>query len=163
MFSPLKIGKIHFTKISQVLSAGVSLSVHSVRHKEVLTVTEIKHPPAAQLSSTGTWSKWPLNSISVLRCQIRGRRGLSTPDNAEPLPANHWACYAANCSFRVLDHRWRIHSRLCLSSALADPSRLCFLRMICETTRKTESLMTYDVIMCITKDSLDVFLTTVKH
>lgn len=144
--------EIHFTKISQVLSAGVSLSVHSVRHKEVLTVTEIKHPPAAQLSSTGTWSKWPLNSISV-----------STPDNAEPLPANHWACYAANCSFRVLDHRWRIHSRLCLSSALPDPSRLCFLRMIYE--RKTESLMTYHVIMCIyiTKDSLDVFLTTVKH
>lgn len=107
--SPVFVTMLQF---SQTLSAGVSHSVHSVRQKEVLTVTKIKHPPAAQLSSTGTQSKWPLNSIIVLHCQIMGCHGLSTPDNAGPLPTNHWACYAANCSFSVLVCSWQTLSTL---------------------------------------------------
>lgn len=35
--------------------------VYSVGKQKVLTDADIKHPPAAQLSSTGTWSKWPPN------------------------------------------------------------------------------------------------------
>lgn len=140
------------TKISQVLSAGVSLSVHSVRHKEVLTVTKIKQAPAEQLSSTGTRSKWPLNSISVLRCQIMGCHRLSTPDNAGPLPANHWACYAANCSFSVLACNWQTHSQLCLSSALPAHGQLFFLNMTATSISKVKSLMSCSVCICTTKD-----------
>lgn len=134
-----------------MLSACVSLSVLSVRHKEVLTVTKIKAAPAAQLSSTGTQSKWPLNSISVLRCQIMGCHGLSTLDNTGPLCANHWTCYAANCSFSVLVCYWQTHSQLCCSSALPAHGQ-GFLNMTDTRISKIKSLITCCVWICITKD-----------
>lgn len=105
----------------------------------VLTEAEIKRPHAAQLSSTGTRSKWPPNSISVLRCQIMGCCGLSSPDSTGPLSADREACYCANCSFGELDHCWRIHSNLCLSSTLTDHNQLAFPNIICQTKFKITS------------------------
>lgn len=94
--------------LQKYLSAGlVSFKVWGKR--KVLTDAEIKHPPAAQLSSTGTRSKWPPNQISVLLCQIRGRHSPSSPDSTGLLSADREACYCANCFFGELDRCWRIH------------------------------------------------------